>query len=180
MALTVWQKSWVRIVTTILTLAVMAMIFSFSTENAEQSDQRSGVISDGILRIFRPDYNLLDQTQKKEIYDTVQHIVRKCAHFFEYTILGFMIRLCLESWFGHKIRKNRSMEAIGLCAGTAYACTDEIHQLMIDGRSGQWTDVIVDGCGVLLGVRLGTIFIRKTDAVMDFSDRFIKIIDFQV
>ena len=49
---------------------------------------------------------------------------------------------------------------IGFGAGTAYACTDEMHQLRIDGRSGQWTDVLVDGSGVLAGAALGMFVVR--------------------
>ena len=73
---------------------------------------------------------------------------------------GFVIRLCLESWFGYRLKKYRVLALIGFGAGTAYACTDELHQLTIDGRSGQCTDVMVDGSGVLIGVVLGTMLIK--------------------
>ena len=43
MARTGWQNPWVRAVTTILTVAVMVMIFCFSMEDAENSDKRSGI-----------------------------------------------------------------------------------------------------------------------------------------
>ena len=75
-------------------------------------------------------------------------------------MLGFMIRLCLESWFGHRMHRFRHLLLIGFGAGTAYACSDELHQLSIDGRSGQWTDVLVDGSGVLAGVTVGTLLIK--------------------
>ena len=91
----------------------------------------------------------------------VQYAVRKCAHFTEYMILGFLLRLCLESWFGHRMRKFRILALIGFGAGTAYACSDEAHQLVIDGRSGQWKDVLVDSSGVLTGVTLGTLLIKS-------------------
>ena len=156
-----WQNPWVRTVTTLLTVAVMVMIFCFSMENAEQSDQRSGVISREVVKVIHPDYERLEPAKQKSIYDSVQHVVRKCAHFTEYMMLGFIIRLCLESWFGHRMRKYRVLSMIGFGAGTAYACSDEMHQLSIDGRSGQWTDVMVDGSGVLIGVTLGTLLIRS-------------------
>jgi len=35
-----------------------------------------------------------------------------------------------------------------------YACTDEFHQTHTEGRSGAWTDVLVDSCGVLAGMLL--------------------------
>ena len=161
MTKTGWQNSWVRIVTTLLTAAVMVMIFCFSMENAETSDQTSGVISEQVIKVIHPDYEQLAAEQQQIIYDSVQHIVRTCAHFTEYLILGFMIRLCLESWFGHRMRKYRILALIGFGAGTAYACSDEIHQLSIEGRSGQWTDVLVDGSGVLAGVTLGTLLIKS-------------------
>ena len=102
----------------------------------------------------------MDADEQQAIYDTVQHIVRKCAHFTEYLILGFLIRLCFESWFGHRARKGRILALAGFGTGAAYACTDEAHQLAIDGRSGQWTDVLVDCSGVLAGAALGTLMIK--------------------
>ena len=161
MTRTGWQNAWVRAVTTLLVAAMMVMIFCFSMENAEESDQRSGMISMLIIRIFYPEYEKTDEVQQKAVYDQVQHIVRKCAHFTEYMLLGFLIRLCLESWFGHRMKRYRILALIGFGMGTAYACTDEAHQLAIDGRSGQWTDVLIDGSGVLAGVTLGTLLIKS-------------------
>lgn len=166
-----WQRAWIRTVTTLLTASVMVMIFCFSMENAAESDQRSGTISMAVIRVLHPEYETMELYQKKELYDNVQFAVRKCAHFTEYMLLGFMIRLCLESWFGHRIRKPHAIPLISMGAGTAYACTDELHQIAIDGRFGTWTDVLVDSCGVLTGICLGSVLIsyvnrkhRNTDA----------------
>ena len=156
-----WQNAWVRTVTTILTVAVMIMIFCLSMETADYSDKRSGVISAEIVRIIEPDYDRMKPLEQKKIYDSVQYIVRKCAHFTEYMVLGFLIRLCLESWFGHRMNQYRILMLIGFGCGLSYACSDELHQLSIDGRSGQWTDVLVDSSGVLAGVILGTILIKS-------------------
>ena len=156
-----WQRSWVRILTTLLTAAVMVMIFAFSTEDAEHSDRTSGLISRRVLSIIHPEYEQLEESRQKLLYDDMQHIVRKCAHFTEYMVLGLMLRLCLESWFGRTVRKSRSLTIAGFCGGTIYACTDEFHQLLIEGRSGQWSDVLVDGSGVLLGVLIAALLIRR-------------------
>ena len=156
-----WQRSWVRILTTLLTAAVMVMIFAFSTEDAEHSDRTSGLISRRVLSIIHPEYEQLEESRQKLLYDDVQHIVRKCAHFTEYMLLGLMLRLCLESWFGRKVRKSRRLTLAGFCGGTVYACTDEFHQLLIEGRSGQGSDVLVDGSGVLLGVLIAALLIRR-------------------
>ena len=155
MTATGWQRSWVRILTTLLTAAVMVMIFAFSTEDAEHSDRTSGLISRRVLSIFHPDYEQLEESRQKLLYDDVQHAVRKCAHFTEYTMLGLMLRLCMESWFGHRMKKRYALMLPAFLCGTLYAGSDEWHQKLIDGRSGQWTDVLLDSCGVLFGAFLG-------------------------
>lgn len=165
MARTGWQNPWIKTITTLLTLAVMVMIFCFSMETAEASDRRSGRFSIPIIKFFHPDYEQMDMDKQQIIYDNVQHVVRKCAHFTEYLILGFLLRLCFESWFGHRIQKGRILALVGFGAGAAYACTDEAHQLAIDGRSGQWTDVLVDCSGVLAGAALGALLIKKLNKI---------------
>ena len=168
---TAWQKTWVRLLTTILTIGIMIMIFAFSMDNAEQSDLRSGVFSRTVISILHPGYEQMEPDRQKTIYDSIQHAVRKTAHFTEYLLLGFMIRLCLESWFGSRMKKLSPLALIGFSAGTAYACTDEMHQLAIEGRSGQWTDVLVDGSGVLAGVMLGTLLIRRINRKANLRKR---------
>ena len=37
---------------------------------------------------------------------------------------------------------------------TLYACTDEIHQLFVEGRSGEIRDIIIDGLGATLGTMI--------------------------
>lgn len=155
-----WQRSWVRILTTLLTAAVMVMIFAFSTEDAEHSDRTSGLISRRVLSIIHPEYEQLEESRQKLLYDDMQHIVRKCAHFTEYMVLGLMLRLCLESWFG----KQWWLGPASWAGGTLYAGTDEIHQIQVAGRTAQWTDVLLDSAGVLTGMLLAALavyLIRK-------------------
>ena len=149
------QKSWVRILLTVLTAAMMVLIFCFSMENAENSDQTSGKYARQVIRTLHPDYETYSQDKQKEIYDSVQHVVRKTAHFTEYMVLGILLRLCLESWFGSR----KILPAAAWGAGTVYAGTDELHQLMTDGRSGQWTDVLLDSSGVLAGVAIASLIL---------------------
>ena len=150
------QKTWIRILLTGLTVTMMILIFLFSTEPAERSDRTSGHLSMTVITMLHPDYESYTAEQKETLYADVQHYVRKTAHFTEYLILGVLIRLCLESWFGTR----RLLNPLSWAAGTVYACTDELHQLIIDGRSGQISDVLLDSCGVLIGVLL-TMLIRR-------------------
>ena len=150
------QKTWIRILTTLMTIGIMLLIFLFSTEPAEQSDSTSGIISEKVADTIRPGWRQLAAAARKAFYDSVQYAVRKCAHFTEFTVLGLSLRLCLESWFDNQHRT-------GLPAwitGTGYAILDELHQLAVDGRSGQWRDVLIDSAGVLAGVLLAALLIK--------------------
>ena len=158
-----WQRKRIRAVTTLLTLAVMGMIFFFSTQDATRSDQTSGVITRDVINVVHPNYEHYEPARKMSIYNTVQYLVRKCAHYSEYTLLGFMLRLCLESWLGRKLRHRRKLLILfSLLIGACYAGTDEVHQLLIDGRSGQLLDVLLDSCGVFTGTLLGTLTVWGT------------------
>ena len=57
--------------------------------------------------------------------------------------------------YPEKNRKRRALFSAWLTA-SAYAATDEFHQLFVPGRSGQISDVILDSAGAALGVLLMT------------------------
>ena len=148
-----WQSKPVRCLTTLMTLAMMTLIFFFSTEPAEQSDATSGHISRAVICIAYPDYDQKSPAEQERVFENTQHIVRKTAHFLEYLVLGILIRICLISWFGF----GRPLIPVSWAAGTLYAVTDEFHQMLTDGRSGQWMDVLLDSGGVLTGVIISSI-----------------------
>lgn len=55
-----------------------------------------------------------------------------------------------------------------LLCGMSYAIFDEIHQLFIDGRSGQITDVIIDSIGVAIGI---CVFMVMYKIIIKFIDK---------
>ena len=153
------QRTWVRVLLTALTVTVMTLIFFFSTEPAEQSDRTSGRIAMLVIHAVYPEYDRYPEKEQQKVYDDIQFLVRKAAHFTEYLVLGIMIRLCIESWFG----KKRFLNTTSWVYGTLYACTDELHQLLTDGRSGQWQDVLLDSCGVLAGILITALIRRRRE-----------------
>lgn len=72
-------------------------------------------------------------------------MVRKAAHFTEFTGLGFLTNSAVY------FTKHKRNLAIGIVIGSAYAATDEIHQIFVDGRSCQFTDWALDTLGVVTG-----------------------------
>lgn len=69
-------------------------------------------------------------------------LLRKLAHTIEFAILGALLLRALRA------------ELPALAAGVAYAATDEIHQLFVEGRRGSVVDVLIDAVGVAAGVLL--------------------------
>lgn len=124
----------------------MAFIFFQSALPADLSSQESGRVVDLIIRLFQ-DILPLDR-------QTMVFIVRKGAHFTEYTILGGFLVPAVKEWMAADTTPVPvSMERIAAwLAGTLYAVTDEIHQFFVPGRSCELRDIVIDSCGVLAGV----------------------------
>jgi len=139
----------------LLALAVMVIIFCFSSENSSQSSLTSGGITKYLVSIFVPDLEWHTWAEQKEIMKTATHIVRKCAHFSIYALLGFFIGLSMGKG---KFLSLNSVISLDLCF--LYACSDEMHQLFISGRSGEFTDIIIDTCGSCTGIIISVLIYR--------------------
>lgn len=73
-------------------------------------------------------------------------ILRKIAHFVEFTCLGAL--LC---WLFSMLKQHR-LYALG--CGFLTACVDETIQLLVPGRGPRVTDVLLDSVGVACGIAL--------------------------
>lgn len=89
-------------------------------------------------------------------------VVRKAAHFTEYAVLGICLSVNMRDLMNSRTASVKPetkvahitvkyMTAAWLI-GTAYAATDEFHQLFVAGRFGSLTDVLIDSAGVACGV----------------------------
>ena len=148
------MKQWIRdhaiVLTLLLVLSLMIMIFCFSAQQAEESDETSGFFVSLILKILVPDFDSLDSEARSELEHKLSFAVRKTAHITEYAALGFALLLhVLTLQHNKKIRFPRFSAFL---VGSLYALSDEVHQIFIPGRSGEGKDVLLDSIGVLLGV----------------------------
>lgn len=134
-----------------LTITIFIMIFIFfqSSLPADTSQEESDIIVRLISRFTDRDAELLS------------FIVRKLAHFTEYTLLGLFISLTAKEHYNKKHYHDEHFHKgqflirifiIPLICGVLYAASDEIHQRFVPGRSCELRDVLIDTCGVLLGV----------------------------
>ncbi|MER2173643.1 MAG: VanZ family protein [Carnobacterium sp.] len=86
----------------------------------------------------------------------LHHFIRKNAHFFIYFVLGVLVKVALMN---SGVTGFKAI-GIGLVICVGYAFSDEIHQLIVPGRGGQLSDVVIDSCGAGLGMVLQVLFVK--------------------
>lgn len=117
-------------------------IFFQSNQPGDISSMESNIIVDILNWLMTPWGGLGDVS-------FASFIVRKCAHFLEYFILGILL------FNGFKnIKRLKQTFGISLLLGIIYAASDEIHQYYIPGRGPRIQDVMIDSLGVLAGLCL--------------------------
>ena len=121
-------------------LLVMAAIFVFSSQGTAASEDVSDVFA-GLFRMKQLEESTRVSNQPLFFGLTL----RKMAHIFLFTLLGFCMFQTLEGW------KRRFLFTIGF--SYIYAVLDEIHQQLI-GRHGRWQDTLIDLTGILIGLGL--------------------------
>lgn len=137
-------------------IAWMIVIFMFSNQNGEKSQNTSdGLIKSVINITYSISHQELSLERQEELIAKTSFFVRKTAHFTIYFILGLISYFTLDS-YGVKKKK---FYCILFCF--LYACSDEIHQLFSAGRGGRLLDVGIDTSGSILGVYIVSIMNRK-------------------
>ena len=133
----------------ILIILWMILIFMFSNQPAEESSKLSdGVIEKTIGNIYKTTHKNTTEEKQNEIKEKYTHIVRKTAHFTIYLILGLLVSTLLKQY--NLTTKQIIIYSILICM--TYAITDEIHQIFVNGRSGEIKDVLIDTCGSTVGI----------------------------
>ena len=145
-----------KIISFIVLILWMIVIFSFSSADANKSTGTSDKVITTMIEIKdKITNNETPNNEKEIIVKNSSFYIRKIAHITEYLILGFLMFNLLKQYSVTNI-----YYAIGL--SILYSCTDEFHQLFINGRSGSIRDVLIDSIGILIGTYLyKLLFIKK-------------------
>lgn len=137
-----------RILLWLAVLVWMGIIFFFSSQTALESSGQSGILIRTILSWFDSSFETLTAAGQELRIEALQHVVRKLAHMSIYAVLGM---LCMGALYTHRLKKwHRPCFAVAI--SVLYAMSDEWHQTMVAGRSGELRDVCIDSGGALLGV----------------------------
>ena len=121
----------------------MLTIFLFSSENAASSTKTSKGVAKEVVSIV-----VKDEKKVERIVDRDFVLVRKIAHLTEYFLLGFLL---INLWASDKKDINYKYIIVAIIIACLYAASDEYHQTLIAGRSGELKDVIIDTVGASLG-----------------------------
>lgn len=128
----------------ILTILWMIFIFYMSNQPSSISSSQSGGFIGMLCNIPVIGFVIKDLMK----IGMAEFLIRKSAHMFLYFVVAILIY--------NAINKAGRLEdyLLSLLLTALYACTDEVHQLFIAGRSGELRDVLVDSTGALIGLVL--------------------------
>ena len=129
----------------VLLILLLAFIWGNSCLPVRVSSQESG----HLMELLRP---LLERFVGES--NVTDHLVRKLAHFAEFTALGLVIGLLVQS--GRRFRLRTVV--FSLVTGLLAAFADESIQMLSD-RGDQIIDVWLDFSGVTLGVVLSCLLL---------------------
>jgi len=129
-------------------LAWAAVISAFST---------SAFGAENTGRIIIPILHWVFPQLTRDTLLVIHHVLRKCAHFIEYFIFGFLILRGIRG-IRREMHLRWALLAIFLVAG--YASIDELHQAFVPGRTPAVRDVMLDTMGGVAAQIVAALFAR--------------------
>ncbi|MEH7377018.1 VanZ family protein [Neobacillus drentensis] len=121
----------------------MLLIFNFSAQPAQNSDKLSLGVTEKVVETVE---KVTPETEFN--LESLNHIVRKNAHFFIYLALAIWVQIALR--INRVIGIKRPLIVFGICV--LFAISDEFHQLFVAGRGAQVKDVFIDSAGAIVGI----------------------------
>lgn len=134
-----------RVLLILLILADMALIFFFSSQNGEESGRTSSEVTKVVAEVTVKDFAQKPTSDQTKIINKLHPFLRKAAHMTEFGVLGGLCFLLLLTWRG----KLWWRCGASLAFTFLYACSDEWHQQLSEGRGSRFTDVLIDTAGAM-------------------------------
>ena len=144
-----------RVIFTFALIACIVFIFSNSMQIGDVSESASG----RVLLLMKKVFTRLGMPGVAN--HLTDHIVRKLAHFCEYTLEGFLLMLCMRVYTRRYVRHI----SVPMLGGVLTALTDETIQIFSPGRSSQVTDVWLDSAGVLAGILVAIVLLLACEGL---------------
>lgn len=137
-----------KVILWIAVILWMTVIFAFSAQPADDSDELSMEFAQRIFRFINglqdiPVFAWIGTESIIMAIGVANHFVRKTAHFMIFAVLAVLVYNLMAAY---GIKRNRVVLLAALVC-LAYAITDEMHQIFVPGRAGQIKDVLIDFSG---------------------------------
>ncbi len=151
-----------RVVYGVCVVAVMTVIFLFSSQNYDETMKTSDLIVKPIENVIKENTDKNFSSEKEEesysqkIESKLDVVVRKCAHMTLFAILAIFVFLWLK--FFNIDDYNAVMLTLVICG--LYAGFDELHQHFVNKRNARLTDVCIDEFGVVISMALDWLYIK--------------------
>lgn len=141
------QKRTRKIIAVLVVIIWMVFIIVMSGCSADASRGQSSIV----VELVRVIFNILSEWP--ELLDNLTTIVRKCAHAFEYFVLGILLlNVIRQFWPTMREKKWPKYWYLAVIGAFVYAVTDEVHQAFVPGRSCELRDIIIDTVAASVGV----------------------------
>lgn len=145
-----------RAVILLLIVINLGFIWFNSSQTADESNKRSKSIAHSIAPYTVSEYNNMPKSDKSSAESKLNNRLRTFAHAAEFVPLGILLFLLIISTFDFG---NTNRAAVILCSVAcvmllAFLCAlgDEIHQLFVDKRAFEWSDIRNDCIGSASGL----------------------------
>ena len=178
-----------RLIPPTLLILQMCFIFIMSSFGHNSSDAQSNLFVDFIAQNFPHVRHGLENNLIS--LSTLIFLVRKTAHFTEYAILGSLFFLNLRNWLKlnnpltekSKLQTTKTFAkkapldplkyalAMSVLLSFLYACTDEIHQIFVPGRSAQFRDILINTLGASIGTIITYLIIKLFNKIKTRSHK---------
>ena len=179
-----------RLILPTLSILQMCFIFIMSSFGHNSSDAQSNLFVDFIAQNFPHVRHGLENNLIS--LSTLIFLVRKTAHFTEYAILGSLFFLNLRNWLKlnnpltekSKLQTTKTFAkkapldplkyalAMSVLLSFLYACTDEIHQIFVPGRSAQFRDILIETLGASIGTIIKYLIIKLFNKIKTRSHKY--------
>lgn len=153
------RKNVIIAIISIIAFSWCFIIFNLSAMTSQDSNSKSTGLTEKLIS------KVLDATNEAGITDShpddvklakaanlINAPIRKVAHATVYFVLALILLAVGRVIFGS--RKYLLTCALALLFCFIFAMTDEYHQTFVDGRTGQFSDVLIDTAGACVGILL--------------------------
>ena len=148
-----------KLILLIVLIGIMGFIYYMSAQPVVRSGEMSFRIDRLVCRLFVDGFeNMTAEQQQVAVYD-MDFLVRKSAHYLEYTMLGLILMLTGRTFL------TSHQKTAAMLTGAVYAALDEFHQYFVPGRACQVRDVLIDYSGIVTGILTALLLMRIIRAI---------------